>query len=297
MSASVAVAVVSWNTRDLLRRCLESLRPEADEGRAEVWVVDNGSTDGSCELVEAEFEWVRLLRPNENLGFGRAVNLVAERTDSPWLVAANADTAVEPGALAALIAAAEANPGAGAVAPRLVLPNGAAQHSVHPFPTLPTLAFFNFGLHHLRRRRGNQLALAPHWDPSEPRQVDWALGAFLLLRRDAFDAVGRFDASQWMYTEDLDLGWRLVRGGWHTRFEPRAVVLHESEASARQAFGDDPAERWMDATYAWIERRRGRPRAVAAALLYLLGAAGRLDRRWARIHARGLRRLLLGSRR
>jgi len=77
---SVAVAVVSWNTRDLLRACLESLHADADAGRAEVWVVDNASADGSAALVRSAFPWVRLLALDENLGFGRAVNRVAART-------------------------------------------------------------------------------------------------------------------------------------------------------------------------------------------------------------------------
>ena len=88
---SVAVAVVSWNTRDLLRACLESLHADADAGRAEVWVVDNASADGSAALVRSAFPWVRLLALDENLGFGRAVNRVAARTATAWVAPANAD--------------------------------------------------------------------------------------------------------------------------------------------------------------------------------------------------------------
>jgi N-acetylglucosaminyl-diphospho-decaprenol L-rhamnosyltransferase len=91
VSAPVAVAVVSWNTRELLAGCLRSLAPEADAGRAEVWVVDNASSDGSPELVRDEFPWAQLVASDENLGFGRAVNAVAERTESDWIAPANAD--------------------------------------------------------------------------------------------------------------------------------------------------------------------------------------------------------------
>ena len=103
MSAPVTVVVVSWNTRELLCACLESLRPDAEAGLADVWVVDNGSTDGSREAVSERFGWVTLECPDSNLGFGPAVNLVAARTEAPWLVAANADTAVAPGAIRALL--------------------------------------------------------------------------------------------------------------------------------------------------------------------------------------------------
>src|SRR5919109_4551083 len=106
----VTVAVVSWNTRDLLDRCLRSLEPEVDRGLAEVWVVDNASTDGSAEMVRQRFPWASLMASEENLGFGRAVNLVAGNTSSQWLAIANADIAVRPGAIDALLEAAAHDP-------------------------------------------------------------------------------------------------------------------------------------------------------------------------------------------
>src|SRR5438270_12852655 len=95
----VSVAVVSWNTRDLLRRCLESFATEVDAGRCEVWVVDNASRDGSPEMVREEFPWVRLHASEENLGFGPGINWVANRTQAPWLGVANADIALQPAAM------------------------------------------------------------------------------------------------------------------------------------------------------------------------------------------------------
>jgi GT2 family glycosyltransferase len=287
LSARVTVAVVSWNTRDALERCLRSLEPEVSSGFAEAWVVDNGSRDGSAELVRERFDWATLLEPGENIGYGRAVNLVAERTNGEWIAAANADVELEPGALARLVDAG-APRGVAAVAPRLVLPDGSTQHSVYRFPTLPLLFAFNFGLHRVVPWLGPAMLVEGAWDPERAGEVPWALGAFLLLRREAFDAVGGFDPAQWMYAEDLDLCWRLARGGWQTWYEPSARVRHASGAAARQAFGERPYERWMEASYDWIERRRGRPRRVAAAAINLAGAVARRDRAWARVHRRGL---------
>ena len=288
MSAHVAVAVVSWNTREALARCLSSLAPEAESGRASVHVVDNGSSDGSPALVRERFPWAELSEPGENLGYGRAVNLVAERTSTPWLAASNADVELEPGALEALLAAADGR--TGAVAPRLILPDGSTQHSVYGFPTLELLVAFNAGLHRVGPRLGDRLLLEGRWDPSRRRVVPWAVGAFLLLRREAFDAVGGFDPAQWMYAEDLDLGWRLGRAGWQVVYQPDARVRHASGAAARQAFGERPYERWMAATYDWIERRYGRRRRLVAASLNLAGALARRDRAWAAVHRRALQR-------
>src|SRR5205085_372219 len=134
--AEVAVAVVSWNTRDLLARCLDSLRADAESGLAEVWVVDNASSDGSGDLV-------------------------AE-------------------------------------------PYGSTQHSVHSFPLLGFTAAFNLGLHRVVPGLGDHLAIPGRWDPSRPREVDWAVGALLLVRRAAWENAGGFDPGQWMYAEDLD---------------------------------------------------------------------------------------------
>src|ERR1019366_47153 len=101
-------------------------------------------------------------------------------------------------------------------------------------------------------------------------------GAFLLLRRTAFDAVGGFDHRQWMYAEDLDLGWRLSAAGWITRYEPRARVLHASGAATSAAFGSDRVPRFMRATYAVIVRRRGVARTWITAAINVLGAVARI---------------------
>jgi len=279
----VTAAVVSWNTRELLLRCLRSLEPDERAGRLRAWVVDNGSSDGSPEEVRARAPWAKLLEPGENLGFGRAVNLVARQTSSPWLLVANADVALTGEALRTMLSAG-ADPRVGCVAPRLELPGGATQHSVHPLPTVPFTLAFNLGLCRLSRRLGERLCLEGLWDPSRARSVPWAIGACLLIRRAAFESVVGFDEQQWMYAEDLDFGWRLGERGWITYYEPTASVLHESGASATQAFGEDRRTDFMAATYAVLRRRRGRVRAWTTAALNVMGAAVRAA--WDREDAR-----------
>jgi N-acetylglucosaminyl-diphospho-decaprenol L-rhamnosyltransferase len=309
MPASVTIVVVSWNTRDLLARCLRSIAPEVDSGRAEVTVVDNASEDGSPELVRESYPWASLLALRENRGFGAAVNLAAARTTSHWIAAANADVELLPGALEALLAAGEEDARAAALGPRLLLPDGSAQHSVYSFPTVPFTLVFNLGIPRLSPGLADSLCLEGRWDPARPRRVDWAIGAFLLLRRPAFDEVGGFPEEHWMYAEDLDLGWRLARSGWHTRYVPEAVVRHEAGAATRRLWGEERTRQWMTSTYAWMARRRGLLITRLVALINVVGAAARWAllragalirprrfaqpcaemRRWARLHMIGLR--------
>ena len=273
---TVTVAVVSWNTRERLSRCLHSLAREHESGSAAIWVVDNRSTDGSPDLVREQFPWATLVEPGENIGFGAAVNLVAAKSSGEWIVPANADTAVAPGALATMLATGAENPRAAVIAPRLVLDDGATQHSVHPFPTVPFTIAFNLGLPRVIPGLADQLCLEGRWDSERSRDVPWAIGALLLIRRRAFDQVDGFDERHWMYAEDLDLGWRLVRAGWVTRYEPRAIVRHAGGAATSLAFGDGRRARFMVETYAWMKRERGTPRARAVAAINFAGAAVRL---------------------
>jgi N-acetylglucosaminyl-diphospho-decaprenol L-rhamnosyltransferase len=309
VSAPVAVAVVSWNTRELLAGCLESLRADHDSGRAEVWVVDNASGDGSAEMVRARFPWVELIASERNLGFGAAANLVAGRTESPWVAPANADIALEAGALETMLDRGSAVPRAGAVAPRLVAPSGETQHSVHSFPSVRVGLAFNLRLARAVPGLGDRLCIEGYWDPERRRRVDWAHGAFMLLRRRAFAEVGGFDARLWMYAEDLDLCWRLRRAGWDTLYEPAARVRHEIAASTRQAFADERDLRHIAAAYAWMERAQGPRAARVYVATNWLGSASRWaaltplarlwpgryaaarahHRRYAALHRRGFR--------
>ena len=274
----VTVVVVSWNTCELLDRCLNSMRALHRAELIDAWVVDNGSSDGSVAMVSERHGWVRLVLPDENLGYGRAINLVAGSTRSPWLVISNADIALRPGALEALLRAAQDDPGAGVLAPRLLLRGGGTQHSVWPFPTVAAAAMQNLGSRLVPHGLAERVLLPGAWDPDEGRRVPWAIGAFLLIRREAWDAVGGFDPHQWMSAEDLDLGWRMQRAGWPTRYVPEALVDHAESAATDQMWGDRRAVHWQRCAYAWMVRRLGRRRTLAVGAVNLFGSTARFGR-------------------
>jgi GT2 family glycosyltransferase len=259
-------------------------------------------------MVREDYPWVSLIASDENLGYGSAVNLVAARTTSDWLAAANDDTELHAGALERMLQTGELTPGAGAIAPRLLLPDGSTQQSVQSFPSITLGLLFNLGAYRLSRRLAERLCIAGYWNPDRRREVPWAMAAWLLVRRRAWNEVGGFDESQWMYAEDVDLAWRLREGGWTVVYEPEATVLHADASASKRAFGDEVIARHMASSYAWMARRRGMAFTRAVALLNVLGAVVRLAavaplvalkparyrsardhyRRWLRVHTVGL---------
>lgn len=269
----VTVAVVSWNTRELLEACLRSLEPDCRAGLIDLWVVDNASEDGSAQMVRERFPSVSLVASDTNLGFGAAVNAVARQTTAPWMAPANADLRFEPGAVERLLRTGQDHPEAAVIAPRLILPDGSTQHSVYPFPTVGFTLANAYGAIRLSRRLARHWGIDRGFDPDRPGEVGWGVGAFLLVRRSAWDQIGGFDEAQWMYAEDLDLGWRLHCAGWKARYEPQAHVHHVESAATEQAWGDQMHSRRHATGYAWLMRRRGITTARTVALLNVSGFA------------------------
>jgi GT2 family glycosyltransferase len=228
----MAVAVISWNTRDLLRACLASCLAERAE---EIVVVDNGSYDGSIEMVRREFPSVRLKVLPSNPGYGAASNIAFRLCRAPYVLLLNSDTEVRPGALAALSEALDERPHTGVVGPKLENPDGSLQRSVFPFPS-PYISLLKrqpmSGL--VSRLPGLREQYPLNFKHDQERRVPWVLGAAQAIRREAYEAVNGFDESYVMYYEEVDLCYRMRRAGWDTRFVPCASVMHVGGAATRQ---------------------------------------------------------------
>jgi GT2 family glycosyltransferase len=221
----VSVIVVSFNALPWLERCLESVRGH------ETIVVDNGSTDGSVDLVRSRFPEVRLVE-QENLGMGAGNNAGMRLAGGRYFLLLNSDAWAEEGAIGRLVAFAEARPDAAVVGPRLVNPDGTLQRSVRAFPTVWRLATEYLFLRKLapRSRLLNPLYVGD-FRHDEAREVDWVTGAALLVRRDAADAVGLFDEDFFMFSEEADWMFRFREAGWKVWFDPDARVVHVGGAS------------------------------------------------------------------
>jgi GT2 family glycosyltransferase len=228
--APLDVVVVSYRCRELLRACLDSLRAFPPSRGARIVVVDNGSADGTVELVCDEYPEVRLIALSRNIGFAAASNIGIREGRGEYVLALNPDTELTGGALDVLLSLMDADPRVGIAGCRLVLPNGRFDHAAkRAFPTpLSALGHFTW----IGRRARARGPLAAYRAPDvEEGPVDAVNGAFMLLRRAALDEIGAFDEDYWMYMEDLDLCYRFAEASWTTWYEPRAAVLHVKHGS------------------------------------------------------------------
>lgn len=228
----MAVTVVNYNTFEHLRKCLYSVEPEAPQ---EVYVVDNASTDGSLEMVKAEFPGTHVIANQGNPGYGTAANQAIFQTGAKYVLLLNSDTCIQPGTLSNLSGYMERHPHAAVVGPRLVNPDGSLQPSCYSFPT-PSHVFLEESS--LWRLIGLVPVLDDHylrtWSHSYSRPVPWVLGAALVIRRDAFLDLGGFDTSFFMGHEEVDFCYRLLAAGWQTHFTPCATIVHFGGASTQQ---------------------------------------------------------------
>jgi GT2 family glycosyltransferase len=261
----LSILIVNWNTRDLLAQCLHSIvsDPTWLAGyTAEIWVVDNASSDGSPDMVRQRFPGLNVIENRENVGFARANNQAIQCSSGRYLLLLNSDTAVQPHAIQRLLCFMEQHPEAGAAGARLHFADGRMQTSCYPAPSLSRELW---RLLHLDALWPYGAYPVSRWDRARPRRVDVLLGACLMLRREVLDEVGLLDETYFMYTEEVDLCQRIRQAGRTLYWVPEAVVTHFSAQSTRQA----PVEMFLHlyrGKLLYFRKHHGHP----AGLLYKL---------------------------
>lgn len=232
----VSVCIVSWNVADDLRACLQSLHSQDDSPTLEIIVVDNNSGDGTVEMLEGDFPEVITIANTENRGFAAATNQALERGGGRYLMMLNPDTLVPAGALGSLVRFAEAHPEAGIVAPKLVNPDGSLQYSCRRFPTLTAAIFRNTLLGRLfPRARSAADYVMSDWDHNSVREVDWASGACIFIRRETYEQIGPLDEGFRWGSEDVDYCLRARQAGWKVLYTPEPAITHAIGRSSDQA--------------------------------------------------------------
>ena len=221
----LAAVVVNYESGSLLTTCVADLRRA---GIDEVVVVDNGSVDGSTVAAQAAVEGLDVLVPGSNLGYGAAANRGVAATTAPLILVCNPDLEVPAAAVAALATALDADSARALVGPLIRTSTGERYPSARQFPSMidaaghALLGIFAPDNRFTRNYQRSELDGAA----VEIRTVDWVSGACFLVRRSAFEQVGGFDESYFMYAEDVDLCWRLGHAGWRVMYAPTAEVTH-----------------------------------------------------------------------
>lgn len=259
-----SVIVVSYNSARHLPPCLCAI--EAQRGAdPQIHVVDNASSDGSAELVRRAFPRVRVVENPRNLGFARANNQVLERETAEFVAVVNPDTVLTPNALAACVDYLKRDPKAGAVATRLVFPEGTLQPSCHSFLNLGNLLGETFGVHRLLPGLRSLSSLHMPWFAHDRiAEVDWIQGTFLVVRGEVVRTVGGFDPDYFMYGEEMDWCRRIRRAGWKVVFLPEPAVVHVGGASSAPIAGP-----------MFVENLKGRVRFLQKHRGYLVATAAR----------------------
>ena len=247
----LSVSIVNTNSRELLLACLETLRGT----NAELVVLDNASEDGSVAAVRDRFPDVRVIAQEFRAGFGANHNTVIRATEGRYVYVLNEDTTADDWAFPRIVAYLDAHPRVAALGPRLVYPDGRLQDSAWRFPTplVSTLGLLTVGKLGVKQSRGETA-----------HAVDWVMGAALVLRRRALDEVGLFDEDFFLYSEEVDLQFRLRRAGWEVHYLPDVTVVHHESQFSAEIPERRINEMWRSRHRYWRKHHSGAGARVAA---------------------------------
>jgi GT2 family glycosyltransferase len=233
---NLTIIVVTWNSEEFIRNCLDSIFLSLGNFSCEVIVVDNNSSDETAKIVEQLYPQVNMIQNKKNLGYAKANNQGIEEATGEYILLLNPDTQVLEDALSLMCEFMEENQKIGALGPKLLNPDKSIQSSCREFPTFFTLVWEFFGLSRLfpkskifgRWRMG-------YFNFDKTREVDQPMGSCLMLRSETLDDVGIFDENFGMFFNDADLCFRIKKSGWKICFYPEAKVIHHKGASTKMA--------------------------------------------------------------
>jgi len=225
----LSIVIVNWNTEGLLRDCLKSVFSSLGSIKAEVLVVDNASSDGSCAMVRAEFPAVQLIESAENLGFAGGNNVALRQASGRYVLLLNTDTIVHGSVLSDAVAWLDTHPTVGVMGPRVLNADGSVQPSCSAFPSLGHLAMQTMGLTKLAKWDAYRMT---GWDRTSERHVDVISGAAMFVRAEALHQVGLLDEAFFFYGEETDWCRRFAQAGWGLVFVPIPEITHFGNGSA-----------------------------------------------------------------
>lgn len=234
----LSIVIVSWNCKEELLRCVDSLTQHPYSGGQEIIVVDNDSQDGTVVALHERFSQVRVIQTGTNLGFGRAANHGLRLAQGSFLLFLNPDTAVPAGTLDAAVKSVERHPAVGVVGVSLRDGEGNVQPSCGHFLSLWSLISGNLHLAHGKGAARETDGRGVLWTLTKQAEVDWVMGAFMVGRREVLAMIGGFDEDYFLYAEDMDLCYRLRQQGYAVLFCPEVTVTHLGNRSGARKWAE-----------------------------------------------------------
>ena len=225
----LSIVIVSYNVRTYLEQCLQSVQKALEGIEGEVFVVDNHSEDDSVAVVRSDYPWVRLIESPENVGFARANNIAIRQSEAEYVLLLNPDTVVEEDTLRQSLAFMDSHPEAGGAGVMMHNADGTLapeSRRAIPTPWVSCLKMLGF----TKRYYMSHLP----WD--QPSQIEVISGAFCLLRKKALDEIGLLDETFFMYGEDIDLSYRLLKGGWQNWYLPYSIIHFKGKSTQKSDY-------------------------------------------------------------
>ncbi len=276
-SLDLTISVVNYNTRDLLRGCLDSVYENIRGIKFEVVVVDNNSADDSLEMLKKEFPQVILIQNKENVGFAKANNQALSRSKGRFFLLLNSDTKVLPHSIEGMVEFTDLHPEVGAVGCEQIRPDGSIQPTINIALNMWTnlwlifLRFFqvkrlvsnsrqaSFMVNHFKEALGKTANsyLNHYLDKRDPYEVDWVSGVCLLARKKAVDEVGFLDENFFMYSEDVDWCLRMKQKGWKIYFLPGNKIIHYIKQSSNKGEFDDISPQRFKSIFYFFKKHYG----------------------------------------
>ena len=271
---SVSIIIVLWNNESVIRDCLKSVLDQRGES-GEIIVVDNNSSDRSAAIVEKEFSGVKLIENESNKGFAAAANQGIRASQGDYLLLLNPDAVMSAGSLEKMFFFLKDHPDAGACGCRIEDESGKLMWSCFHFPSLSG-EFWEITLlsRLFPRSRLFGRYLMSYWDHNTSREVDWLTGACLMLRKEALDNAGLLDEEFFMYTEDVDLCYRLRNNRYRIYYLADTRIVHKQGNSADQNYARMFAQRYKS-RYLFFKKHYGLMRYALLKMIVLLGFAAR----------------------
>ncbi|MBR6843359.1 MAG: glycosyltransferase family 2 protein [Prevotella sp.] len=225
----LSIVIVSYNVRSYLEACLQSVRKALEGIEGEVFVVDNHSSDDTVSVLRSQYSWVRLIENQENLGFAKANNIAIRQSQGDYVLLLNPDTVVGEQTLRSALLFMDEHPKAGGAGVMMLNTDGTRapeSRRALPTPWVSCLKMLGF----TKRYYMSHLP----WDA--PGRIDVVSGAFCLLRKEALDKIGLLDEDFFMYGEDIDLSYRLLKAGWENWYLPYAIVHHKGKSTQKSDY-------------------------------------------------------------